>query len=167
MSWDIHNLFLRHARDINRFLRKRGHTVDTADDLTQDTFVRVLASPPAQTSLDHNPRAYLYRVSRNLSINYKRRENLIQVIELPFEDSVAAADPTPSAERIVYSRQCLEQTKNALAELPPRSRAAYELYRLDGRTIAEVGKQLGLSTSRTWVLIKEAYRHLLARVDDL
>ncbi|MGI6245803.1 MAG: RNA polymerase sigma factor [Pseudochelatococcus sp.] len=165
MTWDLHGLFIRHARDINRFLRRRGHSAETAEDLTQDTFARVLASPPPEAGANHNPRAYLYQVSRNLSINHRRRESLLRIADPQEGEIDRMTDPSPSAEAIVYSRQCLAQVENALAELPERTRKAFEMHRLDGRTIAEVAAELGLSTGRTWGLIREAYRHVLARVE--
>jgi len=166
MTWDLQKLFVQHARDINRFLRRRGHNPATAEDLTQDTFVRVLASPPSEAGFNHNPRAYLYQVSRNLSINHHRRAKLISTTDLTDREVETVADPAPSAERVVYSRQCLAQTQQALAELPARTRRAFEMHRLGGRTIAEVAAELGLSTGRTWGLIREAYQHLLSHVDD-
>lgn len=166
MSWDIQSLFRRHAKEIDRFLRRRGHNPETAADITQDTFLRVLASPPAESAENHNPRAYLYRVSRNLSINHQRRESLVRTVDLSGEEVLRIADPSPSAEAAVYSRQCLAQTRRALSELPERTRRAFEMHRLDGRTIADVAEELGLSTGRTWTLIRDAYRHLLARVDE-
>jgi RNA polymerase sigma-70 factor (ECF subfamily) len=102
LSWDIQNLFKRHAQEINRFLRRRGHSADVAADITQDTFVRVLASPPSASVENHNPRAYLYQVSRNLSINHHRRENLIQITDLSDEEAARVVDPAPSAESVVY-----------------------------------------------------------------
>lgn len=164
--WDLQRLFLRHARDINRFLRRRGHTPETAADLTQDTFLRVLASPPGEAGLNHNPRAYLYQVSRNLSINHHRRDRLLQTVDLADTEAGEIADPVPSPEAVVYSRQRLAQAERALAELPERTRTAFELHRLGERTIAQVAEELGLSTTRTWALIRDAYRHLLSRVDE-
>lgn len=167
MSWDLQHLFVRYARDINRFLRRRGHSRETAEDLTQDTFVRVLASPPPEAGLHHNPRAYLYQVSRNLSINHHRRGAIIALVDLPTDEIAQIPDLTPSPERIVYSRQCLIQTQRALEELPERTRTAFEMHRIGGCTIAEVARELGLSNARTWGLIRDAYRHLLNSVDDL
>ncbi|MGX5735611.1 RNA polymerase sigma factor [Bosea thiooxidans] len=166
MSWDLQHLFASYAREINRFLRRRGHSLETAEDLTQDTFVRVLASPPAEAGVDHNPRAYLYRVSRNLSINHHRRESIVPFADLT-DEIAEIADPAPSPERIVHSRQCLMQVQKALAGLPERTRLAFEMHRIGDRTIAEVAQELGLSNARTWGLIHEAYRHLLEQVDDL
>lgn len=166
MTWELQGLFVRYAREINRFLRRRGHSAETADDLTQETFVRVLATPPAETDANYNPRAYLYQVSRNLSINHLRRERLLQTTDLSVEEVFQIEDPAPSAEAMVYSRQCLEQVDRALSELPERTRRAFELHRLGEKTIAAVAQELGLSTGRTWQLIHEAYRHLLSRVDE-
>lgn len=164
MSWDFHDLFVRHAREINRFLRRRGHSAETAADITQDTFLRVLASPPGEARTNHNPKAYLYQVSRSLSVNHRRRESLIRTADL--DEAATVADPAPTAEAVVYSRQCLARTRKALAELPERTRLAFEMHRLGERTIQEVADELNISTARAWVLIRNAYRHLLTRVDD-
>lgn len=164
MTWDLQKLFIRHAREIDRFLRRRGHNAETAADITQDTFLRVLAAPPGEARTNHNPKAYLYQVSRSLSINHLRRESLIQTVDL--DEAGAIADPSPSAERIVYSRQYLAQTRKALAELPDRTRIAFEMHRLGDKTIQEVADELGVSTSRAWKLVRNGYRHLLTRVDD-
>ena len=167
MAWDIQKLFQRHAREIARSLRRRGHSAETAADLTQDTFLRVLASTPQDDAANHNPKAYLYQVSRNLSINHQRRERLLDTVELGDETLGEIADPSPTPETIVYDRQRLRQTAAALAELPERTRTAFELHRLGDRTIADVARQLGLSTTRTWSLIREAYRHIVIRTGGL
>ncbi len=140
---------------------------DTAADITQDTFLRVLASPPDASDGRHNPKAYLYQVSRNLGINHQRRAALIETVDIDSDDGRNIVDPSSSPERTVYSRQCLVQAHNALAELPERTRLAYEMHRLGERTIAEVAKELGISTTRAWALIRDAYRHLVTRTDGL
>lgn len=161
--WDLQSLFIKHAREIDRFLRRRGHSPETAADLTQDTFLRILTAVPDEGTADHNPKAYLYQVSRNLSINHARRERLVSTVDLS-DDAVAQyADPAPSAETVVYDRQRLKLTEAALGELPERTRVAFELHRLADRTISDVAQELDLSTTRTWALIRETYRHIVTR----
>lgn len=167
LSWDIQKLFRRHAKDIAQSLRRRGMNEDTAADITQDTFLRILASPPAASDGNDNPKAYLYRVSRNLGINHQKREALIETIDIDADDALGIADPSPSPERVVYSRQCLAEAHRALAELPERTRLAYEMHRLGERTLAEVAEELGISTTRAWALVRDAYRHLVTRTDGL
>jgi len=163
--WDIQRLFRVHSREILRSLRRRGLDPDTAADLLQDTFLRVLSKPPSNSAQNFNPRAYLFEVSRTLSINYKKRSSNAPIVAVDDELLAQIADQAPSPETVVYSRQCLEQVARALDELPETTRMAFELHRFEGLTIGDVATQIGLSTTRTWELIHHAYRHLLERVD--
>lgn len=160
VSWDFNALFRRHAGDIAAALRRRGLTEDNAADITQDTFVRVLASPPGRSAAAHNPVAYLFKVARNLSIDYRRRERLLTPVNLSAEDFGSIVDSAPSPEIAVYDRQRLALTRAALAELPERTRKAFEMHRIEEMTIAEVAAELDLSISRTWSLIRNAYEHI-------
>lgn len=166
MSWDIQQLFLQYASEITRSLRRRGLSAETAADLTQDTFVRVLGSATRLPGEGGNPRAYLHQVSRNLAIDLKRRERLVPHVEMSEDVLEAIADPAPSAETVVYDRQRLEIVERALAELPERTRLAFEQHRLGDRTLVDVAAELGLSTTRTWGLIREAYGHIRSRLQE-
>lgn len=162
--WNLHRLFQNHARELNRFFRRRGHNAETAADLTQDTFVRIMSSAPS--GKEGNPRAYLHQVARNLSIDLYRRERVVQYVDMPDADWRRVADTTPTPETIVYDRQRLAIIESALLELPDQTRRAFELHRLDEKTIAEVAGELGLSVSRTWTLIKRGYVHLRSRLNE-
>jgi len=163
--WDFTRLFLKHSREINRFLQRRGHSPETAADLTQETFLRVIAASPADAAINANSRAYLYRVSRNLSINHSRREAIVSITT--DEDALnESIDPSPSVETIVYDHQRLKRTVAALEGLPARTRKAFELHRLGGRTINEIGEELGVSCTTAWALIHEAYRHLVKETSE-
>lgn len=164
MSWDIQKLFRRHAGDIALSLRRGGLTHEAAADLTQDTFLRVLASPPARAGENHNPEAYLFRVSRNLRIDHQRRERRAKRIWLTDIDLSAIADPSPSPEAVVYGRERLMLVEAALAELPARQRVAFGLHRIGDMTVSQVGEKLGVSTGTAWSLIRDAYEHIDARL---
>ncbi|WCK05676.1 sigma-70 family RNA polymerase sigma factor [Agrobacterium tumefaciens] len=165
MSWDIHSLFLKHAKELTRSLRRRGLTEDSAADITQDTFLRMLNANPSGSS--DNPRAYLFRVSHNLVIDHQRRQRALPIDQISEEALLEVADPTPSAETALYDKQRLRISEAALAELPQRTRRAFELYRLEELTIAEVAPQIGLSSTQTWALIRGAYRHIRSRLRDV
>lgn len=167
MSWDLHKLFQKHAREVARALRRRGLSEDTAADLTQDAFVRLLTLSSETDAAPANLRAYLHRVSYNLSVDHRRREALLPRVDLTDDALRSIADPAPSAEVIVYDKQRLAATQAAIRELPDRTRTAFELHRLNGLTISAVAKELGLSTTRTWTLIREAYQHIQRRLRNL
>lgn len=165
MAWDIHNLFKRHAQELKRSLRRRGLSEDNAADLTQDTFLRAMTASPR--GIDDNPRAYLFQVSRNLATDFERRARSAPFLSIGEDIAEAVADPRPSAERALYDKQRLLASARALAELPDRTRKAFELHRLDGLSIAEIGPLVGLSTTQTWSLIRDAYRHVRDRLKEI
>lgn len=162
--WNLQRLFQDYAREINRFLRRRGHNAETAADLTQDTFVRVMTA--TQQANHGNPRAYLHQIARNLSVDLYRREKTVDMVHLVDEDWRSLADSTPSPETILYDRQRLMIIEEALQELPEQTRKAFEMHRLGEKTISEVATDLNLSISRTWTLIKRAYLHLRQRLNE-
>lgn len=165
-NWDFHALFRDHARELTHFLQRNGHDRETSRDLLQDTFVRVISKTPKKKATGHNPRAYLFKVSRNLGINLKIRQNRVPMVSLDASLMDTLVDPQPTAERIIQSRQMLTQTLKAMNALPLRSRRAFEMHRLGERTIAEIADEIGLSTTRTWCLIREAYKHILTHSDQ-
>jgi len=166
MTWNVANLFRRHATEVFRSLRRRGVSHESAADLTQETFLRLLtATPHTDAGLD-NPRAFLYRISRNLWIDQQRHERHMRLVEMTEDEFAAIVDDSPSQETVVYDRQRLAISAAALAELPERTRLAFEMHRLGEKTIAEAAQELGLSTTRTWTLIRTAYRHVRIRLAE-
>lgn len=135
-----------------------------AADITQDTFVRVITATPEGE--DHNPRAYLHQVARNLSLDFYRRQRVVEYVDVPEEELKRIADSSPCSETVVYDRQRLAIVEQALLELPEQTRRAFIAHRLGEKTMSEVGTELGLSTSRVWTLIRRAYLHLRSRLKE-
>ncbi|WP_271169315.1 sigma-70 family RNA polymerase sigma factor [Hansschlegelia plantiphila] len=163
--WNLDELFRRRAKALTLGLVRRGMSFDTAADVTQDAFLRLATAQRGDEDREDRPDGYLSVVARNLAIDAVRRERVAPFIRGADSDIVGdvAAD-APSPERQVSDRQMLARTLAALDELPPRTRRAFELNRLNGMTLAEIGRELGLSTSRAGALVKDAYDHLRTRV---
>lgn len=91
----LHALYRDHRSWLENWLRQRMGNAWDAADLSQDTFVRVLASAQPLADL-REPRAYLLTVGKRLLSNFYTRRSLEQayldaLAQLP-EDSV----PSPS-----------------------------------------------------------------------
>jgi len=166
MNWDMAILFRRHATEITRSLRRWGISYEAAADLTQETFLRLMGATPRIDTQTGSPRAFLYRIARNLVIDHQRHERHVNFVHLQEDEFAALVDTAPSAETLVFDRQRLAISAAALDELPERTRLAFEMHRIDEMTIAEVAKELGLSNSRTWSLIRNAYRHIRQRLNE-
>jgi RNA polymerase sigma factor (sigma-70 family) len=71
---------------------------------------------------------------------------------------------TPEQE--LSHRQDLEQVEAILAGLPPRVRQAVEMHRLDGHTLQEIARELGVSVNTAHRWVREAVVKLAMRLGD-
>ncbi|HBV00143.1 MULTISPECIES: RNA polymerase sigma factor [Thalassospira] len=142
--WDVNNLFRTYRGRLLHFVRQRRISWHLADDIVQDTFVRVVATPslPEQCFAQ----SYLYRTANNLVIDHFRRERILTFVqdsELAFE---VIADDAPSPEQIAWSRQELRHLQKVLESLPRPLRDVFILARVEGKTYVQIGEQLGIPT---------------------
>jgi RNA polymerase sigma-70 factor (ECF subfamily) len=133
-------------RELLNFLSRQVRDRDTAADLAQESFARVLAAQSAgQPVLDM--RALLYRTARNLLIDQHRR-----AVHRQHENIDALDEPDhPLAPRHLQPEEVLayEQQARALVHtietLPPRCREAFVLNRFEGLSHQEVAERMGIS----------------------
>jgi RNA polymerase sigma-70 factor (ECF subfamily) len=132
-----------------RVLRSR----DRAEDIAQDAYVGLLSCGDVA-----EPRGYLFASAHNLAVDRLRRDRTEAVSEsgLPPE----LADDAPSAEAIISSRERLLALQTALDTLPPATREAFLLSRLDGLPHREIAARLGVSVSMVEKHVMRALTHL-------
>lgn len=138
----------RFYRELLNFLHRQVGDRDTAADLAQESYARVLtaqhAGPPV---LDG--RALLYRTARNLVIDQHRRAKVRQQESL---DTVAELENQPAPrhlqpEEALASRQTVYAYVQVIENLPPRCREAFVLHLIEGLAQSEVAQRMGISVS--------------------
>ena len=160
--------FRDNYRDLLRFLTRRTGNAERAADVAQDTYVRLAAIAPGNLDV-RNPRAFVYRVAGNLAIDALRRDGRIASDVTVLDAGEAVPDPAPSPEASTLAREQLRLLEAALDELPSRPRLALLLSRVEGRSFAEIARQLAVSESMVAKYIAQALRHCrdrLRRRDD-
>jgi RNA polymerase sigma factor (sigma-70 family) len=159
---DLISCFEACRDDLLNFLRRRTDAPDRAEDLAQETYIR-LAAVPLDTEIG-NLRAYIFRTAANLATDSGRREKARGSRLLPEEAWQEIADPAPTPERVVMDRRRLAALEAALAELPPKARMAFVWNRYDGLTHTQIARQLGVSNSMVAKYIGQAMRHCRTRL---
>lgn len=118
---------------------------DSAADIVQEAYARVLASGKAVTQ----PRALLYQTARNLVIDQHRRSEVRGETPLPQDASEEIdnliAPPAFEPETMAASSQTVTVLLAAIDGLPLRCREAFILHRFDGLSHAEVAERMGIS----------------------
>ncbi len=130
-----------------------------AEDLVQESWIRWDAKryDPAQAF------PIIRRIVRNLAFDWRRRTKLERdLVEPGLIGPVSEPDP----ERIHLAREGLKLADAALAELPDRTRSAFDLRRVEGLSFQEIGVRLGVSNQRAHQLVRSALLHLDRRLGD-
>lgn len=135
-------------RELLNFLTRQVNDRDTAADLAQESFVRVLAAQSGgQAVLDM--RALLYRTARNLVIDQHRR-NLVRrhdALHALTEDQHPPAPQHLQPEEILASSQVIRAYVATIEALPARCREAFVLHVFDEIGHAQIAQHMGISIS--------------------
>ena len=138
-SWD--QLVRQHADRVYRLAYRLSGNQHDAEDLTQDTFIRVFRS--VQNYQPGTFEGWLHRITTNLFLDMVRRRARIRMEGLPEDyDRVPADEPTP--EQIYHDARLGADLQAALDSLPPEFRAAVVLCDIEGLSYEESGATLGI-----------------------
>src|ERR1700754_2515240 len=138
-SWD--ELVRQHADRVYRLAYRLSGNQHDAEDLTQETFIRVFRS--VQNYQPGTFEGWLHRITTNLFLDMVRRRGRIRMEALPEDyDRVPADDPNP--EQIYHDSRLGPDLQAALDSLPPEFRAAVVLCDVEGLSYEEIGATLGV-----------------------
>jgi RNA polymerase sigma-70 factor (ECF subfamily) len=158
-------LFERWGGRVLRFLERMVGEAGVAEDLVQETFLRVWRAreryqPEARFS------TWLFTIAGNAARNELRRPFRRAAHESVDDDAegapLALAADDPPSDELVDARRTGAGLEAALAELPERQREALWLRAVEGLSYAEVAEALATSEKSVKALIHRA-RVALAR----
>lgn len=160
-----------HAPAVLAFLLHRLGRREDAEDLLQETFVRVIRSG----SFDgDNLRAYLLRTAHNLWVNRRRRPQLIVPLVGPMGPAVgegyASLADVPAAaaspEQEVSWSAFREELQRVLADLSEPQRRAFELGALEQRSYGEIAQITGWSLPQVKVNLYRARKRIIEELRE-
>jgi RNA polymerase sigma factor (sigma-70 family) len=140
--------YRRHVADVGRFVARRVPDPHTAADVTAEVFLAVIDGAARYRGGPGGARGWLFGIARNLaaadsrrSARDRRTESRVSGRRLLDADDLARAE-----ERIDAARRVTDLAPG-LAALPPGERAVLELVALDGLTVAEAARVLGIAVA--------------------
>lgn len=150
-------LIRRHQVGIWRYLRMLGCDESLADDLTQETLVKVICQESFNQWSEVATAAYLRRTARNLLITYHRKGGRIK--------TVVTSDPLDEvwdrwAGRDLSGNEGVDCLKLCLASLTDRARLALRLRFAENASRAEIADKLQISEHGARNLMQRAKQQL-------
>lgn len=126
------------------FLLRITGSAETAEDILQDTFLKLWIHRDKLTSIN-NFSGYLYRMIRNSAITGFQRLSL-QTLMLADMKREAEVTGRPIDEALI-EKQLHEMLTRVIDELPERQRQVYHMVRVEGLKYEEVAQTLNISLS--------------------
>jgi RNA polymerase sigma factor (sigma-70 family) len=135
-----------------------------AEDVVQDAYLKFSGQLGSISA--RQPIAYLFCIVKNLAIDRYRNRTLEQRYVCNEEEGLQVGCVRNSPEIIMQNRESLSAVVSALAELPKRTRRAFELHRLEGLTQKEIALTLGVSPTLVNFMIRDAHAHCRSALFD-
>jgi RNA polymerase sigma factor (sigma-70 family) len=160
---EIDVLYSDHHQYLVGWLRRRIGSLEHAQDLAQDTFVRLMTGRTLPTGPPvHQPRAWLTTIAHGLLVDHVRRQD----VERAYLDALAVMPSAQalSPEERLHILQALVRVDALLDGLPSKARTAFLMSRLDGLSYPEIAAQMALSLSSIEKYMATALRHLVLRM---
>jgi RNA polymerase sigma-70 factor (ECF subfamily) len=154
----LHDLYRDHRGWLEGWLRRRMGNACDAADLSQDAFLRLLASSQRIADLQE-PRAYLLTVGKRLLSNFYQRRSLEQA----YLNALASLpeDCVPSPEQRWILLETLQALDELLDGLPSAVRRAFLWSQLEGLTYQQIAERLKVSDRTIKRYMAQAYEHCL------
>src|SRR5262249_43273943 len=154
-----------HVEAVQRFVARRVDDPYLAADLTADVFVAAIESASSYRRSRGEPVAWLFGIARNVVARERRRSakelratTRVRGRELVGEDDLVASQERIDAE--ATARALYEE----MAHLSAAERAVLELVALDGLTVGEAARALGIGPVAARVRLHRARRLLQDRL---
>lgn len=140
-------LYERHKGPLYRYLQRMCRSPETANDLFQEVWSKVIASRERyEVRAQFN--TFLYRIAHNCTIDYFRRagrrhEGAAQDVDEIADELPGAEHQRPDAE--LSEAQLRADFRRALEHLPAEQRDVFVLYEESGLSLEEIGKITGVA----------------------
>ena len=165
----------RHGRRLFRLAYRMTGSEHDAEEIVQDAFLR------AYRRLDRfearaNFGTWLYRICANCALDLMRRQRAEQARRepTPRDDDPDAGDPLeatasaePGPERLMLSAELGAGVRAAMNSLSATERAAFLLRHVEGFSIEEIARSLGLNIGATKNSVFRAVQKLRRHLDPL
>jgi RNA polymerase sigma-70 factor (ECF subfamily) len=161
----VHGLFEQLHVPVFRYLLRKTRDSGRAEDITQETFLRLFRHLRENRLLD-NPKAWIFTVAKNLAVDASRDESHIKGLDettwINIEESRSGLQADP--EKLMLQRERLDRLHIAVLNLTPLQRECLHL-RAEGLRYREIAGLLELSPSTVMDAVRRATLKLAREFD--
>ena len=160
---DLAAVFAQHRDAVFRYLARYTGDADLAEDLVQETFVKLAERPPAEVNL---VKGWLFVVATNLAKDALKTSRRRRELARLAAGRAPVADPAPDPSTLAELADLRRRVQTALGSLSDKERTAL-LLREEGFAHREIAAAVGTTTGSVGTLVARALAKLARQVDGL
>jgi len=150
-------LIQKHQIGVWRYLRMLGCDESLSDDLTQETFLKILLKNDFNQNSDSETAAYLRRIAHNSLVSYHRKGGKTKVI--------VTSDPLDQvwnkwAGSDISGEETIDQLKNCMEALGDRAKLALKMRYQEEASRTKIAATLGITGHGARNLMQRAKQQL-------
>lgn len=157
-------LFKKYQHGVLNFFHRMCFNQTTAEDLTQETFLRLWRARHGYRSEAGKFSTYLFQIAKNCWFNHadkkKRRTRLDEGEAAEYAEAGSRADPAGLAE----SSELQGELRDAIGALPDDLRIPFILSRYENLRYEEIGRVLSISPRTVERRVSDAAKLLAKRL---
>lgn len=142
---EITRLIDENRRALCALLGRFSDNPADVDDWCQETALRMFAA--ARNQEIAQPRAYLFRVARNVALSRLAHRQVKANVRLDVQQREQERNSSRPADRECQALNDRNRLLHAVAALPDRCREVFVMCKFDGYSHREIAEKLGISVS--------------------
>jgi RNA polymerase sigma-70 factor (ECF subfamily) len=158
-------LFMHYAPRVKALMMRRGASPDEAEDLAQETRIRLWRKAGQYDSARATPSAWIYTIARNINVDIGRRAGRAAAW-LEKQDLAEQEDPDqPETHLLAAERE--DAVRSVIESLPADQLRVVRLSFFDGFAHAEIAALLGIPLGTVKSRIRLALQRMRDRLGEL
>ena len=165
----LEKLINRHQLRIFNYIKSKVLDRDTAEDIFQDTFIKVIKTLKSGVYNEEGKfLPWVMRIAHNLVIDFFRKSNRIPTIENNDEYDLFKfiSDTTPNIERILFQDQLVKDLQNLILELPEDQKEVLMMRLYRDMSFKEIAKNTNVSINTALGRMRYAIINLRKLAED-
>ena len=165
----LEKLINRHKLRIFNFIKSKVLDRDTAEDIFQDTFIKVIKTLKSGVYNEEGKfLPWVMRISHNLVIDFFRKNNRFPTIENNDEYDVFKfiSDTTPNVEMTLFQDQIISDLQKLVQELPEDQKEVLVMRLYRDMSFKEIAENTNVSINTALGRMRYAIINLRKLVDE-
>ena len=162
-------LILRHKLKIYNFIYSKVYDRDTAEDIFQETFIKVIKTLKRGVYNEEGKfLPWVMRIAHNLVIDFFRKNNRIPTFDNNDEYDIfqLISDGSPTAERSMIDDQVVEDLQKLIVELPDDQKDVLTMRLYKDMSFKEIAESTGVSINTALGRMRYAIINLRKMIDE-